>query len=166
MPFVIFAAIFLGCAMLGAVFWRGAYLEKLPLLPGETILYEEHGIHFEALGRRGPSYYPMATVRVTNQRIITSQRPLFARRSHQLHHVIYYTGAEPFAAPGSYLKQALKKGYKTFAITKQQIHFDTQKGAPVIRIHPTESPDDGPIAPCLVSIFPKNIENFRRALQI
>lgn len=168
MPILIVVGCFFLCAMIAAYFWRGAYLEKLAPLPGETVLYEEHGIRFAELGRRGPIYYPMATVRVTNQRIITSQRTLFVKHHHRLQHVVHYAALPHTPAP-DYLQGALTTGYKTFCTTKQLITFESMNDKPVIRITPAESIDfenAGFFSPCVVLIYPKSVDPFRQALGI
>jgi len=98
---------FVAIAIVLAVLWRGATLDKLPMLSGEQILFEEVGVRVEHTGGPETSRLMGAHVRVTNQRIIIGQKMAFGK-TVALRHVITYA---PPSRAGTELSETLKSGY-------------------------------------------------------
>ena len=98
---------FVVVAIVLAIVWRGATLDKLPMLSGEQILFDEVGIRVEQKGGPETAWLVGAHVRVTNQRVIIGQKMAFGK-TVALRHVITY--ATPSHA-GTELSESLKSGY-------------------------------------------------------
>lgn len=99
--------------------FKNAYLDKLSLLPGEKVLFEEDGIKTLTRTVMRGSLYPKSIVRVTNQRIIIAQKMLFNKTSMPIRFVIHYH--VDVAIPVGFAGGALKNGYVTFAIKKENV---------------------------------------------
>lgn len=92
-----------------AVAWRGSTLEDLEPLPDESILCEEAGglVELHARPSRRPvTRLPMVHVRLTDRRLIVSQKPLLARKRVLRTIVFFEDGADDGGLGG-----ALKRGF-------------------------------------------------------
>ncbi len=123
-----------GAVMLILVFMsRNDTVEKLPPLPGESVLFEEEGVDVEQFARPQSTLFRKCSIRVTDCRIIISQKVLFGG-SHALHHVITYnqtsgTTGEEKARIRSFMVFTVKKGDVTLS----------QDGTNLVRITIPES---------------------------
>lgn len=92
---------------------RGSTLSQLPLLPGESILFDEDGIEVTQDSRREVRY-PRCRVRVTTQRVIVAQK-ILRRDDHALRFVFHVPSSGP---------TSLKGVYVTSHLQPQQIRLD------------------------------------------
>lgn len=112
--------------VIGSRAWQGAYLEKLPLLDGEEILFEEAGVSVRTYARLGRGkHLPNSILRLTNRRLILAQQVLFRRGSHFLHFVILLdedaAGSIDHGAMG-----AFKQGFVTFRMRRSELTLVTE----------------------------------------
>jgi len=117
--------IFLCLIMLIAIFYRNSTLDRLELLPGESLLFEEKGVKVEQAGAPSTAVFIGCIVRVTNARIIIAQKMLFRER-YALRHVIIYGGGEDAAD----LKNILSRGYIEMKVDRASIKLE-QSGSGV-----------------------------------
>ncbi|MDO8509913.1 MAG: hypothetical protein Q7S24_02105 [bacterium] len=144
----------------GFVFWqtrkyKDAFLDKLPLLPGEKILFEEKSKKLEAsIGSRIPlRIFPNSMTRITNFRLIISQKVLGSERM-ALRYVFNFNENKEEIEP--YL------GYTSMKVKKSNISLVEENKETKIEIRPTVSA--GTLVPYWVRITPENLLACRKAL--
>lgn len=98
--------IFIILLVLVAFLFRNSTLDKLLLMDGESVLFEEKGVRVEQSGSPSDVLFFGCIVRVTNRRIIIAQKMLF-REKYALRHMIEYDCGDDQAD----LKATLRKGY-------------------------------------------------------
>jgi hypothetical protein len=126
---IIIIGVFFFVLVLAAFFYRGASLDKLPMLEGEKVLFEESGVRAEQGGAPTTAVFSNCIVRVTNMRIIIAQKMLLSK-SYALRHVIVYNAL----SDASDLKTSLKKGYLNMKITKENLKLNDAGKKGIIRI--------------------------------
>lgn len=117
-----------------AVAYRNSTLDKLPLLAGEKILFEESGVRVEQDGSPESVIFINCIVRVTDQRIIVAQKMLLSKK-YALRHVISYKGISESTS----LKATFKKGYLNIAITESNFSITESGNSSTVRIDIPES---------------------------
>lgn len=117
-----------------AIAYRKSTLDKLVMLPGEEVLFEEPGIKVEQRGGPRTAVFPGCTVLVTNQRIIIAQKVPFSRKP-VLKHVITYH----FVNRGTDLSQTFKKGYLIMEVDKSMIRFEDDTSGTTVTIDVPDS---------------------------
>ena len=108
--------IFLILLILAAFLFRNSTLDKLTLLDGESVLFEEKCVRVEQAGSPSDVLFFGCIVRVTNMRIIIAQKMLF-REKYALRHVIEYNCGDDRAD----LAATLRKGYIIMRIEKEAL---------------------------------------------
>jgi hypothetical protein len=131
---MIVIGIFFFILIIIAVAYRNSTLDKLPLLPGEEILFEESGIRVEQEGSPESAVFINCIVRVTDSRIIIAQKTLFSKK-YALRHVISYKGRDESTS----LKATFKKGYLNMTITVSNFSITESGNNSIIRIEIPES---------------------------
>ena len=126
--------IFICILIIIAAAYRNSTLDKLTLLQGEKILFEENGVRVEQGGSPESVIFINCIVRVTDQRIIIAQKTLLSK-SYVLRHVIKYNGASESTS----LKATFKKGYLNITITGANLKVIDTEGICTIRIEIPES---------------------------
>lgn len=117
-----------------AYFYRNATADKLPALPGEKVLFEESGVRVEQSGSPRSVIFINCIVRVTDKRIIISQKMLLSKQ-YALRHVILYNES----AGSTDLVMSLKKGYLNMVLPGSYIKLDDDGGICTVRIDIPES---------------------------
>lgn len=160
----IFLGLIVCVGVYSAIFFKNSTLEKLPLLIGEKILFEDdEKLSFQSVPNIGtPTQFPLGHVRITNKRIILSQATLLSKKTHPLRFVIQYAAAE--TEPEGDLKETLKQGYQSFSITLKEIAFEEDKGKECLIIEPQGS--HGGIDFKAVRICPQDIGQYRRVFPL
>lgn len=132
--------------------FKNSTLDKLPLLPGEKILFEDEVKKVIEQTGPQPMMFPRCFVRVTNQRIIIAQHTLFGGKSSRLpiRYVIYFGKRADSTGYGG---GALKTGYVTFTTVKEKIKIGSEKEKQYIEITPSETPGPTTGVPHYVNIF-------------
>ncbi len=117
-----------------AVFYRNTTLDKLPLLNGEKVIFEESGVRVEQSGSPRSVIFINCIVRVTDKRIIIAQKMLLSKQ-YALRHVITYSGS----SGKTDLKALLKKGYLNIEISKSDLKIKIDREICTVRIDIPES---------------------------
>ncbi len=117
-----------------AAAYRNSTLDKLTLLQGEKILFEENGVRVEQEGSPESVIFINCIVRVTDQRIIIAQKTLLST-TYVLRHVINYKGVNESTS----LKVTFKKGYLNMTITESNFRIIESGDSCTIRIEIPES---------------------------
>ena len=137
--------------------YRDAFLDKIVLLPGEKIVFEEACKKLEAsIGAKIKlRIFPNSFVRVTNYRIIIAQKVLGSQRM-ALKYVFNFKEnkeeIEPF------------RGYTAMKIKKDATHLVDDKGEVKVEIVPTTGA--GSLVPYWVRITPSDLGTYRKALDL
>ncbi len=71
---LIIIIVFIGVMFFIAILYRNSTLDKLAMLPGETVLFEEKRVRVEQAGSPRSTIFINCIVRITDRRIIHSQR--------------------------------------------------------------------------------------------
>ncbi len=136
-PYLIAILVFVLGAAIFAVLQRNNYLEKLPLEPGEKILFEDPHAKFEAKGGAGRwQRYPWGFIRVTNQRIILAQGGILGKK-HVLRFIVVYSGPhtqDPEPSAG----EVLKSGRQQLTTDLAHLQVDQDKEKTILRIFPSK----------------------------
>jgi len=114
--------------------YRNSTLDKLPLLPGEKILFEEGEVRVEQSGSPRSVIFINCIVRVTDKRIIIAQKMLLSKK-YALRHVITYNGLTDTTD----LKISLKEGYLNMTVEKSDVKISDADGIWTVRINIPES---------------------------
>lgn len=146
-PIVVF---FLVALLLGRRF-KNATLDKLPLLPGEKILFDDECGKVMAQTGPKPAVWPKSIVRVTNMRIIVAQHALFKPAHMPLRYVIHYD--KNTELPKGYGGAAFKTGYITFKTKPELIKLGSHKGKQYVEINPESKPGAMSGIPFYVRIY-------------
>lgn len=126
----------LGAVVIGYL-QRDNYLEKLPLEPGEWILFEDEHAKFKAQSGRGRwTVYPWAFIRVTNRRILFAQGGFFGKK-HVLRFIVSYVGPNPHQGEDASPSSILKSGREQWETDRDHILMDREKEKTIIRIRPS-----------------------------
>lgn len=144
--------------------FKNSTLDKLSLLSGEKILFEDEATKVIAQTGPQPTMFPRCLVRVTNQRIIIAQHTLFGGKSQRLpiRYVIYLNKKNEVAGYGG---GALKTGHVTFTTTKNKIKIGSDKEKQYLEIEPSETPGIVAGIPHYVKIFTERGDEFLHALR-
>lgn len=126
---IIIIGIFLIALVSIAVLYRNSTLDKLPLMTGEKILFEEGRVRVEQGGSPRSVVFINCIVRVTNLRIVIAQKMLFSGK-YALRHVIFFDET----ADSTDLKSTLQKGYLNMAVSKADLKLNDAEGECVVRI--------------------------------
>ncbi len=113
---IVIIGIFFAVLLVIALLYRNSTLDKLPLLTGEKILFEEGRVRVEQGGSSRSVIFINCIVRLTNMRIVIAQKMLLSGK-YALRHVVLYTRTADSISLGS----ALKKGYLSFAVTETDL---------------------------------------------
>ena len=122
--------IFIVLLIVVAILYRNSTLDKLQLLPGEKILFEESSVRVEQAGSPGSVIFFNCIVRVTNSRIIIAQKMLFRNR-YALRFVIIYSDSENVTD----LKNTFMSGFIVMKVSAQEIKFSTGDGSSTVTIN-------------------------------
>lgn len=144
--------------------FKNSTLDKLPLLSGEKILFEDEAKKvLEQTGPR-PMIFPRCFVRLTSQRIIIAQHTLFGGKSARLpiRYIIYFDKRPDAAGYGG---GALKTGYVTFVTAKDKIKTGSDREKKYLEIQPSETPGRTTGVPFYMKIFTERGEEFLRSLR-
>lgn len=131
---VIILTIFFAVLVFMAFFFKNSTLDRLPFLPGETVLFEENGIRVEQSGSPRSAVFINCIVRVTDLRIIIAQKILFSGK-YALRHVIFFNRPSVIKDTGV----SIKKGYLIFAVPVTAVRVEDAGESCVIRIDIPES---------------------------
>lgn len=155
------AVFFLVALLLGRRF-KNSTLDKLQLLPGEKILFDDECGKVLAQTGSKPALWPKSIVRLTNKRIIISQHALFKPSHMPLRYVIHYD--KNTELPEGYGGAALKTGYITFRTKPELIKLGSHKDKQYIEINPDAEPGALSGIPFYVRIFTARPNDYVRML--
>lgn len=148
---IITIVVFLSIMLLWGRKYKNSTLDKLELLPGEKILFDDECKKVMAQAGPRPALWPKSIVRVTNKRIIIAQHALFKPSHMPLRYVIHYN--KNTELPGGYGGAALKTGYITFRTTPELVKIASEKDKQYIEINPEIKPGPMTGIPYYVRIF-------------
>lgn len=134
-PNLIIIIVFIAAMFFIAILYRNSTLDKLPMLPGERILFDEKGVRAEQAGSPRSTLFINCAVRVTDRRIIIAQKLLLRKDKYALRHVIGYNRGDEKTD----LKTTLVKGYLNFYIRRDEINIEKEGEKTFIRIDIPES---------------------------
>ena len=118
-----------------AILYRNSTLDKLPMLPGETAIFEEKGVRVEQAGSPQSTIFINCIVRVTDRRIIIAQKLFLRKDKYALRHVISYSRG----ADETDLKTTFAKGYLNFSVRRDDVKIERDGEKDFIRIDIPES---------------------------
>jgi hypothetical protein len=131
---LIITGIFCVLLIMAAFLYRNSTLDKMPLLPGEKILFEEGGVRVEQSGSPRSVIFINCIVRVTDMRIIIAQKMLLSKK-YALRHLIAYNGL----SGSTDLKTSFKQGYLNIAVTKSDVKISDAGGICTVSINIPET---------------------------
>lgn len=134
--------------------YTSATLNKLPMLDGEEILFEEAGVHVTQSGTLKGTLFVKCKVRVTNRRIITSQK-LPLRDTYALSHVVTYDGVVSKVD----MRKTIGSGFITADVSRQDISVEVDTGRASVII-----PLKGLPLTHTLRIFTRQPEKYRKVL--
>ena len=140
--------------------WKNATLDKLVLYPDEKVIFDDESALVELKASPRVDVLPGSVIRVTDRRIIISQKALGRKDMKIMKYVIDYTGAP---SPEGMAGGALKTGYISYRTIPQKLSIIEEKGSPLFRIEPQE---EGIGIPVWLHIKTEDIERYRNALGI
>jgi len=126
---MIIIIIFFVALVFVALLYRNSTLDKLPLLTGEKVLFEENGVRVEQGGSPRSVIYINCIIRITDMRIIIAQKMLLSGK-YALRHVFLFSGL----SDSTDLKTTLSKGYLNMTIHKSDVKVSDSDGTCIIRI--------------------------------
>jgi len=156
---LIIIIIFIAAMFIVAILYRNSTLDKLPLLPGETILLEEKGLRIEQGGSSRSTLFINCIVRVTERRIIIAQKLFLRKYKYALRHVITYSGTVDEIE----LKTVLKMGYLAFAINSSEISIEECERETYLKI---KIPESSLTRGQYVRIKTHDIEEYKKILRL
>ncbi len=148
---LISVVLFFVAAILWGRRYKNATLDKLELLPGEKILFDDECGKVMAQAGPKPALWPKSIVRLTNYRMIIAQHALFKPEYMPIRYVINHN--ENAKLPAGYGGGALKVGYITFATKPELIKIAADKEKQYIEINPDTKPGAMTGIPFYVRIF-------------
>lgn len=145
--------------------WKDINLERLQMLPGEKILFEEGGLRAETRFRISEdTLLPGAKVLITNRRIIVAQKALFSKQ-HMIRYVILLKGKGMGQPPEGIGGGAFQTGYITYRTESSKISEAEVKNKPCLRIVPSDE-DRGRLGiPDEVLIFTSRGSEIKQAIE-
>lgn len=138
--------------------YRNSTLEKLPLLPGEEILFEEQGVEVSQAGAPQTAVFKNCMVRVTTRRIIIAQKVPMRKNYHVLRHVISYGAVDDETE----LDKSLRRGYLVMAQHLSELIYKDDGGEVLIRI---PIPESLLTKGQYIEFRTTHVEDFRKLLQ-
>ena len=142
---------------------RDNYLEKLSIYPGEEILFEDSECKFRSRQQVGKwALYPMGFIRVTNMRIILTQRYLFGKK-HMIRFIINYKDVMAGPYHSKSIVDVVKKGHQVFNTSLEYISFvHDEKDKDYISIKPVGEigNEENLLRVGEVQIYPNNMAPF------
>lgn len=121
--------------------YRNARLERLPLLEGETVCFDDDQASCAAVGHMRPSRhgprFARAIVRVTSARLVVAEP---TGRIARLRWAVYHASPVPEG-----MGDAWKDGYVSFAASARGVSVELSDGRRMLRVEPAggASPVDG-----------------------
>ncbi|MFC1670108.1 hypothetical protein ACFL20_06910 [Spirochaetota bacterium] len=112
--------------------WKNITIDKLELLPGENLLFDDEECRVKLKAGPGIDILPKCYVRVTDRRIIIGQKTLGRKNMYMIRYIIHYTG---MTAPDGFAGGALKTGYITYRTIPQEMKIMEEKET-LLRIEP------------------------------
>jgi hypothetical protein len=178
MPTVVFAVIVVVFVIGGVIFVRrkqkGAFVERLPIDEGETILLEEHGLKIfdkfrqTAVRGGGTTIYRVRAVLTDRRIIVASGGPEGKHKFVILMILDYTTPADPVPDSGfaAYKRKFhLENGYPTYAFSAEDVSLEGQGDDAVLRIDvPFPEGGSGWGPPPEVKIYTAQPERYRSAV--
>ncbi len=137
--------------------WKNATLEKIGLMPGEKILLEEANIKIVSCTSPRTVIFPRSVIRLTNQRIMIAQKPLFGSGTG-LRFVVQYNSKSEL--PTGYGGGALQNGFVTFGLLKNGIKIGEDKKAKYLELVPDEKSGYMNALPNFVRIYSTKISEY------
>ncbi|HOP29409.1 MAG TPA: hypothetical protein P5120_09155 [Spirochaetota bacterium] len=132
---LIIILIFIAAMFFIAILYRNSTLDKLPMLPGETVIFEEKSVRVEQAGSPRSTIFINCIVRVTDRRIIVAQKLFLRKDKYALRHVISYSSG----ADETDLKTTFAKGYLNFSVRRDDVKIEREGEKDFIRIDIPES---------------------------
>lgn len=132
---LIIIIVFIGVMFFIAILYRNSTLDKLAMLPGETVLFEEKRVRVEQAGSPRSTIFINCIVRITDRRIIIAQKLFLRKDKYALRHVISYNRG----GDETDLKTTLAKGYLIFSVRRDEIKIEMEGEKKFIRIDIPES---------------------------
>ena len=132
---------------------RGAFVDRLPLEPGEEVVVAEEGAkvfhRFRRTARFGRSGTTTSRVRIvlTNRRILVATGGPEGRRKLVIQMILDYASPAPAVGESGYAaylrKFRLANGYPTYPFTREDVSFVEEHGRTAVRIV-VPFPEGGP----------------------
>ncbi|MBI3553697.1 MAG: hypothetical protein HY077_14465 [Elusimicrobia bacterium] len=158
--FFVIAMIFL------AVKYKNATLDKAAMLPGESVLFEDHDGRFADLpikhGAVNTLYYRKAVVRITNHRLLIAQSAPGSSTVARIQFAIYH---DPESIPMGF-GERFKDGYMSFVAGPSQMQFVTEANKRMLKIASNIPPDYSNLYPVYILIDSPNLDQYVKALKI
>lgn len=126
---LVIIGIFFTAFILIASLYRNSTLDKLSLLDGEKILFEESSVKVEQGGPARSVIFVNCIVRMTNMRIVIAQKMLLSGK-YALRHLILYNRL----SDSTDIKTSLSKGCLNITITKSDLKISEEDGACIVSI--------------------------------
>lgn len=164
-PVIIILGIFVVVIIVMSRKWKDMNLERLQLLPGEKILFDEGGVRAETRFKVGEdTLLPGAKLLITSRRIIVAQKGLFSKQ-HMIRYVILLKGRGMGQAPEGIGGGALQTGYVTYRTESNNVTEAEEKNKPCLRIAPSEE-DLGRLGiPDEILIFTNRVSEIKKSIE-
>ena len=138
--------------------FKKATMEELRLHYGEKMLLDDDNCTLEVQSGSGIEELPDVFIRVTNKRIIISQRGRGRSGSHILRYVIRYEDTPSLKGPHSGTAK------KQYVVCRTEPHKISISESGAFRIEPL--PGQGPEVPALLQVKTDNIDNYRDVFRL